>query len=59
MSKLRPMGAVITVHIPIRKDAIPIDIVAVSTKKHSCTVEVKHSGRVLALVIAGEVSESW
>jgi hypothetical protein len=39
------MGAVITVVIPYRNELMPIDIVAVSTKRHSCNVELKHSGR--------------
>jgi hypothetical protein len=39
------MGAVITVHMPFRKDDIPIDIVAVKTKRHSWSVDLKHSGR--------------
>jgi len=38
------MGAVMTVQIPYKKDDIPMDIVAVRTKRHSWIVEVKHSG---------------
>jgi hypothetical protein len=39
------MGAVITVVLPYRIELIPMDIVAISTKRHSCSVELKHSGR--------------
>jgi hypothetical protein len=39
------MGAVTTVVVPYRIELIPMDIVAISTKRHSCSVELKHSGR--------------
>jgi hypothetical protein len=45
MCKSLPIGAVITVVVPYKKELIPIDIVAVSTKRHSCSVDLKHSGR--------------
>lgn len=39
------MGAVITVQSPYRKEDIPMDIVAVKTKRHSWMVDLKHAGR--------------
>lgn len=46
MLRVLPIGAVITVQMPMRKELIPIDIVAVNTRRHSCSVEEKHSGRL-------------
>jgi len=44
MFKSRPIGAVITVQIPYKNEEVPIDIVAVRTKRHSWMVVGKHAG---------------
>ena len=45
MFKLRPMGAVMTVHMPYKNDDVPMDIVAVAMNKHSWIVDLKYAGR--------------
>jgi len=48
------MGAVMTLQIPLRKEGMPMDMVAVSTKRHSCSVEWKQAGRDSGLIISEE-----
>lgn len=51
--KSRPIGAVITVQIPYRKEDVPMDIVAVRTKRHSRRVVLKHAGLLPASACGG------
>jgi hypothetical protein len=41
----RPMEAVMTLIIPLRKEDMPISIVAVMTRRTSGSVELKQAGR--------------
>jgi hypothetical protein len=52
MERLLPIGAVITVQMPYRNDDVPMDIVAVRTNRHSCTVDLKHRGRASGSTIS-------
>lgn len=56
MDRLLPIGAVITVQIPYKKDDVPMDIVAVKTNRHSCTVDLKHRGRPSGSTITSDES---
>jgi hypothetical protein len=53
----RPTKEEITVTLPVVMELIPIAMVAVRTKRTSCRVDLKHSGRRLYLDVSGSSVE--